>query len=619
MIKNQYAQTSRMVCGYRNWLIQNLSGAFNFFMQEFGIMVDPRDIMSGKQSLTGVDNVSLRAKIVVIALKQIVGTFTTFDREEQLVNFYLGMSVIQARSQRMTSITVHIPEASTNLAVDTYVTNTTNEVGIMVDFYVALIQRESFLMTHAFGQGASATVKWVSKLIEDVFREEIESISEQVEALHQACVDLIDRAGLPDGDARKKDVATYHLSVEQAMIRNCIRFVTSVQPYVGDGAENIATLMDSVLLPRRTQYKSFQTEIQFLRLARKVCDTIEKDEDGNEVGLQMRVKYFMKDAEQAVRRLRDIATKDSLPDMCRDVCFEVLGCITSVAERTMVRCLDKMKAFVLESAKKPSMSPANIDIPGFREAEQDLLMWASWIQDLIATFDKFFATDITAALAGYPQVVNECSRKRTALFGTLETYVQQSVQCLSSIIVIRALYILQLDQGKKDYMPPPPDAKRDPNAPPAMPMDFTPACLAFCGFVKKEVAVLQSDMTLFGGHFLVMLCRGLLRGLTAHLKQFQVSEHGGMLLKKDVSMYNSLAVTLLNSLPAGTSTRVAHEALVVLDQYSSLTKIAGLFVVPINSVPAITNMGNLRYVGRDEMQQWVKMRVDWKSFGTGGK
>ena len=154
-----------------------------------------------------------------------------------------------------------------------------------------------------------------------------------------------------------------------------------------------------------------------------------------------------------------------------------------------------------------------------------------------------------------------------------------------------------VEQNKKAYQPTGPGA------------DCTTACVSFCNFVKKQVSALQSEMTLFGPPFMVLLCRTLLRGIVAHLKQMQVTDTGAIILKRDASLYRGLAASLL-----GGATPSSREGAIVLSQYDTLCELVSVFMGPLTSITSITQMGNLRFVGPNELQQWVRMRVDWKQF-----
>jgi len=598
-IRKEVANGVRNIVAYRAWVQGELTLMFTQLMAEFAALVDPKDLISGAQTLESTESVPLVGRAYVVGLKQVVTTISCFSPEDQLLQRYLAASMYTVRTQREASHTIKMPTPGPLSQLETTITDVSNEIAWMFDFYVAIVRREHFLMSRAFGGGSVATVQWVSRLIEETLREEVEAVIEQTEAFQEASFSLIQQNPQdPFKDNKKKDVVTFHLAVLQAIVVHCGRFVTRVSKkdvLGGDGAENILAAMDVMLLPRRASYQKFQTELQLLKLSRTVCSTVQKDEDGNEDRVEIKFHKFMKDAESAVRRARVIATRDVLAEMCRDLTFEVLSCISSVAESILTKSQETLRSMAVpELSKKPVVSPAEQDLVGVRDEQRDLLSWLSWLQDAVWRYDTFFSAEVATAL---PQsLLSECTRRRTATFDALEGLMQKCLECLAHIMTTRALWILVVEtKDKKCYQPAAPGS------------EYTHAAKCMCDFVKEQASALQSGLTLLGPSFMALFARGLLRGIIAHLKQMQVTDNGALVLKRDCSLFKEMAIALLGPQPTN------PEGHVVLQQYDTLVELAGIFMVPLKSITTLTQQGHLRLLGANELQQWIKMRVDWKN------
>jgi hypothetical protein len=109
----------------------------------------------------------------------------------------------------------------------------------------------------------------------------------------------------------------------------------------------------------------------------------------------------------------------------------------------------------------------------------------------------------------------------------------------------------------------------------------------------------------FGGLSLNrLIATGLYQGISSHIRQFTVSDSGSLIFKRDVSAFRD-AVDALIKLSKNHLERRA-----IAMQFDTLREVANLLIVPLDNIKSVRSSGLLRYLHKEETQQYVNMRAD---------
>lgn len=472
------------------------------------------------------------------------------------------------------------------------------------DAYQLLLSVESCCITEyriieqVFAQSKRDVVhQWISKFVYDI----IKTVTDRM---------------LSIGNHRLSSAFDHlaYLQMLQTMYTQCMEFVGRIvdSPDLPFGESNLITIVEAIFEEYRRNYNSIECKYISLLYVDKMRELSEEKEAEASAMRQKRAQEQQHKGllsnmfNTGISAIQESVGRD-ISHLRLDVIVAMIHENTSSMERCKQLSLsqelpdnavrifeilvEQISSYINQGldATLASFDTGNARVPPKPHLYRTIQLINSILQNVQRHMEKTVLPVVSTALP----VQLRCVQLKDDLFSRLENKVVRGLESMLRLLLDHTRHILETEQKKSDYRPREYNHVLD-NSP-------TAACASCCKFLDEQIRHVST--CLYGRNrdmFFRELGMGFHHNLTMLLKQYTVTESGGIRLMRDLSDYQRCMRRL----------NVAE----VDELFDLLREVANLFLVAPQNLPnVLSELMQKKSMSRDEVNSYIKMRADYRN------